>query len=273
MFKAGTLWRDRLYVCTQTEILVYRLPSFERVGYVSLPSFNDVHHVRPTAEGTMLIANTGLDMVMEIAHDGRMLRQWHALGGDPSVRASRSTDYRKLPTTKPHLSHPNYVFQLGLDVWVTRFEQQDAICLTDRTRRIAIAAGKPHDGIVHGSRIYFTTVNGHVVVAEAGTGHVVRTINLNVALPRSISLGWCRGLLVLDEHRFLVAFSRLRPTKFIQNIQWAQYQLGIRKDRGHMPTRIALFDEDKGMFLWEQNLEEAGMSVVFSIHSGGEPDG
>jgi hypothetical protein len=58
LFKSGTLEGDLLYTCTQTEVMVYRLPSFERLAYVSLPHFNDVHHVRPTPAGNLLVANT-----------------------------------------------------------------------------------------------------------------------------------------------------------------------------------------------------------------------
>src|SRR6266446_1959200 len=47
VFKSGTLAGTLLYACTSTEVLIYELPSFRRVGYVSLPCFNDLHHVRP----------------------------------------------------------------------------------------------------------------------------------------------------------------------------------------------------------------------------------
>src|SRR5262249_14973033 len=65
IFKAGTLTEDRLYACTSTEILVFQLPQFRVVNYVSLPCFNDVHHVTFDGEGNFLVANTGLDMVVK----------------------------------------------------------------------------------------------------------------------------------------------------------------------------------------------------------------
>src|SRR5215216_5082831 len=61
-FQAGTIKDDVLYICTQTEVLLYRLPTFEQIGYLSLPFFNDLHHIHPTPEGTFLIANAGLEM-------------------------------------------------------------------------------------------------------------------------------------------------------------------------------------------------------------------
>src|SRR4051794_6933043 len=66
LFKAGTLQDNMLYLSTQTEVLIYRLPDFAQVGYVSLPCFNDVHHVRPTPGGNLLVANSGLEMVLEV---------------------------------------------------------------------------------------------------------------------------------------------------------------------------------------------------------------
>ena len=80
LFKSGTLVDDKLYLTTQTEVLVYRVPSFERVAYVSLPMFNDVHHVRPTPAGNLLVANTGLDNVVEVTTDGALVNIWNVLG-------------------------------------------------------------------------------------------------------------------------------------------------------------------------------------------------
>jgi hypothetical protein len=58
LFKSGTLQGDLLYTCTQTEVMVYRVPSVRAVAYVSLPHFNDVHHVRPTPDGNLPRAPT-----------------------------------------------------------------------------------------------------------------------------------------------------------------------------------------------------------------------
>src|SRR5271155_4862826 len=71
VFKAGTiagdvLYGEVLYACTGTEVLIYSLPDFKPVGYLSLPAFNDVHHVAVAADGNLLVANTGLDMVLKL---------------------------------------------------------------------------------------------------------------------------------------------------------------------------------------------------------------
>ncbi len=91
------------------------------------------------------------------------------MGGSSWQRFSRDIDYRKVASTKPHQSHPNYAFQLGGDVWVTRLYQRDAVCLTDSGKRINIALELPHDGVVRGKEIYFTLVDGRVALANADT--------------------------------------------------------------------------------------------------------
>lgn len=166
LFKSGTLKNNRFYVCTKTEVLIYSFPEFEKVGYITLPCFNDLHHVFPTDNGTLIVVVTGLDLVIEMTEKGEILREWNVLGEPSWQRFSKSIDYRKILTTKPHQSHPNYAFQLENELWVTRFEQRDAICLTDPTLCINIGIEKPHDGISYNKNIYFTTVDGHVVIAN-----------------------------------------------------------------------------------------------------------
>ncbi len=134
LFKSGTLVDGAMYLTTQTEVLVYQVPSFELTHRISLASFNDVHHVRPTADGTLLVAVTGLDMVSEVTLGGEVVREWNVwqpgapIWGD---RFSKDIDYRLVPTTKPHLAHPNHVFLVGDEPWATRFQQKDAVSLRD----------------------------------------------------------------------------------------------------------------------------------------------
>ncbi|MDQ7862801.1 hypothetical protein RCO48_22535 [Peribacillus frigoritolerans] len=142
-FTAATIKNDLLYVGTQTEILVYSLPDFQIVGYLSFPCFNDIHHVLPTSEGNLLVVNTGLDMVLEISPQGKVLKEWHVFwrGHMEKISPGRSIIV-KVPTTKPHQSHPNFVFQIGKDIWATRCLQEDAICLTKLDQQIKIGGEK-----------------------------------------------------------------------------------------------------------------------------------
>lgn len=264
LFKSGTLDGDRLYLCTQTEVLVYRTPGFELVARVSLPMFNDLHHVRPTPSGNLLVANTGLDMVVEITLGGDVVRIWNALGEDPWKRFSPDIDYRMVRTTKPHLAHPNQVFYLGDEPWATRFEQRDAISLLDPTRRIDIGLERVHDGVVHASKVYFTTVDGKVAIADTASLRIVETIDLTRAHPSDMLLGWARGLYV-DPPYLWVGFSRIRPTKFRENLGWVLQ--GLKRDFG---THVGCYDIRTGVSLGQFNVEPYGMSAIFGVYPAEE---
>jgi hypothetical protein len=264
LFKSASVVEDKFYACTSTEVLVYSVPDFRLLHYISLPCFNDLHHVCPTPQGTLLVVVTGLDMVVEVTTTGEVVREWSVLGGDPWAQFSRSVDYRRVPTTKPHRAHPNHVFQLLDDIWVTRFEQRDAISLSRPGRRIDIAVQRPHDGYLFGDSIYFTTVDGRVVRANPRTLQVEKTYDLNqMSGPSNEVLGWCRGLLPLDERFVWVGFTRVRPSKFRENLAWI-------KSRGasqhiHRPTHLALYDLRQNRCVDEILLEPHGVGVVFSL--------
>lgn len=263
LFKSGTLVGDVLYACTNTEILVFKLPQFELVNYVSLPCFNDVHHVTPSRDGSVLVVSTGLDMVVRLTPQGQVIEQWSVLGGTPWVRFSREIDYRKVATTKPHQSHPNFAFELGGDVWVTRLRQRDAICLTDTGKRIDIALESPHDGLVYGRDIYFTLVDGRLAVASTATLTVHRVSDFKTMDDPNALLGWCRGVLPLADDKFWVGFTRVRKTRFTENVLWIKGVLreGMLED----PTHIALYDVRLGRCLQRFDLEPHGMNIIFSI--------
>jgi len=262
LFKSASVQGNTLYACTSTEVLVYELPSFRLLHYISLPCFNDLHHVCPTHQGTLLVAVTGLDLVVEITTSGRVVREWGVLGDDPWIRFSRHTDYRKVPTTKPHTSHPNHVFDIDHEVWVTRFYQRDAICLTTPGPRIDIAVQRPHDGYIFRDRIYFTTVDGHIVIANPKTLQVEKTIDLNQMAGQSEqTLGWCRGVLPVDERWLWVGFTRVRPTKLVENVAWIRNGLLHR----HKPSHVALYDLERNTCEQEIELEPLGIGVVFSL--------
>lgn len=260
LFKSGTLHGERLYVCTQTEVLVYRVPSFELETYISLPMFNDVHHVRPTPDGNLLVANTGLDTVVELTGTGEVVKIWNVLGDDPWARFSRDTDYRMVRTTKPHLAHPNHVFYIGDEPWASRFEQRDAISLVDPGRRIDIGLERIHDGIVHDGHVYFTTVDGNVIIADTTTLKVVETIDLTKSHPPEMMLGWARGLLIDGPHMW-VGFSRIRPTKFRENLGWVL--AGLKRDFG---THVGCYDLRTRQSLGQVNVEPFGLSAIFGIY-------
>lgn len=259
LFKQGTLYDGMLYLATQTEILIYSYPEFAVKHYLTLPRFHDVHHVRPTNRETLLVANTGLDQVLEIDYEGGVIREWNTVGKEPWGRFDPAIDYRKVSSTKPYESHPNYVFEIDAEVWATRFMQKDAISLDHPGRRIDIDVERVHDGVRFGDHIYFTAVDGHVVIVNRETLAVEERINLAALEGTSNQLGWCRGILP-DETGVWVGFTRLRPTAFRENVAWVKD--GFRKS---MPTHIARYDLEKRRLVQRINLEDHDLNAVFSI--------
>ncbi len=263
VFKAGTIVGNTLYACTATEVLIFSLPEFQQTGYVSFPALNDVHHVTPTSDGNLLVANTGLDMVVKFTLQGEVLSEWAVLDEELWSRFSRDIDYRKVDSTKPHQSHPNFVFELNGETWVTRFKQRDAICLDHRSKRIDIAVQSPHDGLICGDRIYFTTVDGRIVIANPRTLQVDEIVDLKQINGSDALLGWCRGILPLDERRIWVGFTRVRKTKFRENVLWVKNV--FRPGMMEKATHLALYDIVDRRCLQEFDLEPYGMNIVFSV--------
>lgn len=259
LFQAGAVHDGRLYTCTGTEALVYSLPDFQQVGYVSLPCFNDVHHVIPGPNGDLLVANAGLEMVLQVTLEGEVRRMWNVLGEDPWGHFSPTTDYRKIASTKPHRAHPNYLFRTGNDIWATRFQQGDAVCLTDPSRHIEVSGERIHDGLVQGDRIYFTTVSGRVIVVETNTLEIVEVIDLTAMHLEGMLLGWCRGLMI-DGDLMWVGFSRIRPTKVRENVGWIAR--GFRQVHG---THIACYDLRRKTCVANIDLEPVGLNAIFGI--------
>jgi hypothetical protein len=264
IFKSSTLRDNKLYACTSTEVMIYELPSFRLATYITLPFFNDLHHVYPTPQGTLLVMVTGLDIVAEVSLQGEFLRHWDVMGEDTWSIFSRDIDYRKVPTTKPHRAHANHIFQLGEEIFATRFHQRDAISLQDPTRRIEIGIQRPHDGFLFNGSIYFTTVDGHIIIASPETLKIERILDLNTMSgyggSNGETLGWCRGLLPLDERFVWVGFTRVRPTKFKENLSWVRQQ-----KRNHRPSHIALYDLQGGCCVDEIETEPHGIGVVFTL--------
>lgn len=253
-FHASTIAGSCLLACTATEVLAYQLPDLTLQRHLSLPSFNDVHHVALAPSGHLLIVSSGLDMVIETDWSGQVHTQWNVRYGRdwPADR-----DYRTV-STKPHRSHPNYVFLLDEEPWVTRFHQRDAMSLSDQSSTITLSddAG-PHDGVKSDGRLYFTTVDGKVVVVDAALRQIARVVDLR---PLSAGAnGWCRGIHV-EGNIAWVGFSKLRRTRFRENLSWLKHGSQLR-----YPTHVACYDLAREERLYECRLDRVGIDVIFDI--------
>lgn len=265
LFKSGSVQGNQLLACTQTEVLLCNINSYEMLNTISLPCFNDVHHAQHSSDGNILVVSTGLDTVFKVSPQGHVIDHWEASEFEVWKRFDATTDYRKVPTTKPHTNHPNYCFEYRGDIWATRFLNKDAINL--RTREtLNISIGHPHDGLVMGDKILFTTVDSKLIRAFPER-HSIESIDLGRILNSEHEPGWCRGLCHVADNVFIVGFSRMRTTRFNDYLLWLKRKV---KPKGHprsLPTRLAIFDVHKEELLQEVNLEPHGMHAVFSIHS------
>jgi hypothetical protein len=270
VFKAASIQGDRAYLCTQTEVLICDFPSFAIRDVISLPCFNDLHHVAAAPDGRLLVAVTGLDAVAELAPDGALLDLVSVTDEPVWDRFSKTTDYRKIATTKPHHAHPNFVFFLDGEPWVTRFVQRDAVPLNGNGKgRAPFRLGMEgvHDGHVAEGSVYFTAVNGFVLAFDLATG-ALRSFDLNRADGpyQDRPLGWCRGILPYGKDVW-VGFSRIRYTQLRQNIDWIRRGFRDADRLPPAPTRIARYDLGSNKLIGELDLEPAGMNTIFSIHA------
>lgn len=263
VFKAGAVEGRDLWVVTQTEVLRLQLPDYQLVETISLPEFNDLHHVLPGADG-LDVVSTGLDCLVQLDPERRVCARRHALGDSVEEKFDLQRDWRLVATTKPHAAHPNYCFRTAHGTWLTRFEQRDAVCLDEPSRRLAIEVGNPHDGLVRDGRVWFTTTNGHLVECDSEAAETVRRIDLNKAAATDVPLGWCRGL-HMDGDLAFIGFSRIRHTKIRKNLSWVRHGFKLPDGLRYPPTRIAAFDLREERFVEEWDVEAADLGALFSV--------
>jgi hypothetical protein len=251
-----------LYLCTETEILILnRNDGFTMEKILSLKEFNDVHHVLPV-ENDLFVASTGLDAVFKLGINGNVVDEWSAIENVGIWdEFEKNRDYRSI-STKPHKSHPNYLFINNNEVWVTRFKQKDAVCLNDFTKKINIEVGNPHDGIYSNNHLYFTTTNGHIVIVNSTTYKTEEVINLNEIRNIDSPLGWTRGLNIQGRYAY-VGFTKLRETKLRENLKWIHN--GFDK-LVNMSTRIEKYDLYEKCFIESKEIKIDSGSAIFSIN-------
>ncbi|MDQ3549306.1 MAG: hypothetical protein M3439_10875, partial [Chloroflexota bacterium] len=112
--------------------------------------------------------------------------------------------------------------------------------------------------VVRDGFVYFTTVDGQIVVADTSTLKVVDKIVLDPGERQRGSLGWCRGLL-LDGDYCWVGFTRIRPTKFRSALSW------VRTAHVAAPTRLSRFRLSDGYLEAEMDLESANLNAIFGV--------
>ena len=104
------------------------------------------------------------------------------------------------------------------------------------SRRIDIGLERIHDGIVYGDRVLFTTVDGKVVFADTRSLAGDRGHRPARHARQGPAAGLVRGLL-LDGDRLWVGFSRMRPTRFRENVAFLKNGF-----RHYLGTHVACYD-------------------------------
>ncbi len=260
-FTSATLVGKKLYICTETEVFIYSYPELNLINSASYPFFQNSHHISPV-ENMIGVASTGLDLVVLLDQETlEPVEFLNSLGKEPWHKFDKNIDYRKINSTKPHESHPNFIFELNGEVWTTRFNQKDAVCLRDMSKRINIGVERIHDGHVVDGYVYFTSVDGNIIIVDAATYKIKKIYKLNEMEKSDMPLGWCRGLLVKKNIAY-VAFTQIRPTPIKENVKWLLSHIG-RKNA--LPTRIVAYDLEKGQKIAECLLPKGVIDAVYSV--------
>ena len=231
-FTVGVAEEDKLWLTTDTEVRLYQYPEPTLLTTFSHPCFHNVHSVAVYRD-RLYVTSTGLDMVVVLDKGtGEIVDQLNTEGKSLWHRFSPDKDYRKLHSTRPHDCHPNHIFWIDDEPWVTRCKQEDAVCLTDLSKRIDISGSDKvisvHDGHVEGDKVYFSSVDGCLIVADKRSFKVLETIELYKYEGFGGIRGWCRGLYIQDN-LFYLGFSRLRKTKAKGKLAWLKNMSGVRQ--------------------------------------------
>jgi hypothetical protein len=202
-------------------VFAYRLPDMQQQACYSHPCFQNINSVHAFAD-ELVVSSTGLDNVVVLDKQSGQIKQiLNAEGKDPWHRFSSDIDYRQVHSTRPHDAHPNYVFQLNNELWVTRCTQEDAVCLTDMAKRIDVSEGgniSIHDGLWWQDKLVFTRVDGFLVICDPVSGKVLDKHD-PFGLERNRPRGWCRGLYINGD-MFYIGYSKLRKTKLTTKLKF-----------------------------------------------------
>ena len=267
-FTAATLSGDKLYLCTDTEVFIYSYPEIKLIKTASYPVFQNIHHIAPLGD-VVAVTSTGLDSVVLLDKEDLSFKEIISVldpneyENAPWHKFSKTVDYRKVHSTKPHQAHPNHTFMLDDEIWVTRFNHRDAVCLRDVSQKIDLAIYGVHDGHVIGDYIYFTSVHGNIIIVDKYTRKVEEVIDLNVIEDVGMPLGWCRGFAMVNENTAMIGYSKLRDTKIKENIAWVKEF--VRGTTRLLHTRVVTYDLDKKEKIAEYLMPKGSIDAIYSI--------
>ena len=263
MFKGAFVEAGIVYIVTNTEVLKFDLNKKVILDVLTSKTFNDLHGVL-TKGNAIYVCNTGLEIVQKFIK-GRLVEEWNLAALPTWERFDRNYDYRKSAGTKPHDAHINHLFELNDEPWVNLGGQCRAQNVLDATQFIDLKDCFKdservlcHDGIVRGDFIYFTAVNGLVIVVDKETKKVVKKINLNDLKNIEQKVGWTRGIEVIGSRAF-IGITRTRKSKFKEYTKW---MLGMQ---GQFSSSIIEIDIETSEFISFYEIEDGPSNAIYTI--------
>ena len=260
-FRGGCIHRGSLMTCNHSEIVTLNINDFTITNRITNNNFNDLHCVQ-YFKGEKWVVSTGIDMAIKLSGDNSV--ELFPVNGSASNVYNEKLDYRNI-CTKPHGSHPNFLFATDDGVWATRFKERDAVLLTDPDKTINVNVERPHDGVVRGGSVFFTTVDGCVVESDIKTGNVIKVYDIK-ANNSSAERGWCRGLCVEGDYLY-VGFTVIRHSKNIERLSYVTDTLRVLGDKlkNKFPARIVKYNLKKERIEDEMRFKLSEIGVIFSI--------
>eukprot|EP00035_Acanthoeca_spectabilis_P012140 m.215023 g.215023 ORF g.215023 m.215023 type:complete len:906 (-) comp15541_c0_seq2:214-2931(-) len=176
--------------------------------HIDNPQFNDLHHVHACRDG-LWVANTGLDSVDHLSHDGQLIAR---CGVVPDVSPQDClVDIRdQAAHTERRGRDQGHVNHNGAD--------EPSVNMVTQLPK----SSPPHEGFFGtvpsfntGQLMWNSTVDGLVIASDSTSGEMIRAFDVSEypELPR----GWTRGLCVLPDG-LLVGSSAIRGSAE----QWIQ---------------------------------------------------
>jgi hypothetical protein len=178
--------------------------------FASHPCFNDLHSLRPGADGGVLVASTGVDEVVELAPDGAIRWGWPAMDhgydhdsfGVPRT-LDRVADHRtRRYDTWLHTTHLNSAVPYRHGVLITLFHQ-GALVFVDRGTGVAteIRTGlsRPHALRWHGELLTLADTARGKAIAGTMSGMTFQPTTTMYA-----ATGWLQDCRLTGEYWVLV---------------------------------------------------------------------
>jgi hypothetical protein len=248
-FGAPAVLGQDVLACTEREVLRYGPDGQVRERWAH-PWMVDVHHAA-MLEGALHVACTGLDGVMVLQGERQtFLPTWP--GADPRRAPARSR------------SHPNHVWAAAGRTFATRGRLGDVVGLHERAPCWPVAEVPVHDGLPTAQGVWFTAVDGQLVLLDPETGQVARRILLQADDTTGEPLGWCRGLWIADGLAW-VGFTRIRATRLRASLAWVRGRLRGRPVATRRLTRVVAFELDTGRPALQIALQDVELDVLMGM--------